>query len=261
MNHVNRKNTGFTLIELMLAMGFISALLLAIAFTVIQVGRLYNQGMTLKEINSSSRDVAKDIQSTVGATSAFSITADYVTLPINSGTPSGGRLCLGTYSYIWNYGRVKGTSANGITRYSAIPGNANKPNEWINIVKVADAAKIYCARATATTLQYPNLTAADSAAVQTQELLKSGDHELAIHQFALTSDDTTLRDTLTAQQLYNLDLTVGTNKFLLDAGGGRHSTLDAAQTSCLPPSDPYSDPNYCSVQTFSIVLRAGNRFN
>lgn len=48
---------GFTLIELMLAMAFVSVLLLAIATIAIQAGKLYNRGLTLKSINQSGREI------------------------------------------------------------------------------------------------------------------------------------------------------------------------------------------------------------
>ena len=99
MNHVDKTHKGFTLIELMLAMTFISVLLLAIAMTIIQVGAIYNKGVALKDINQSGRGISDDISRTVAASEAFSLTTDYVT-----GT-DGGRVCLGSYSYIWNYAK------------------------------------------------------------------------------------------------------------------------------------------------------------
>ena len=43
---------GFTLIELMLAIAFISMLLLAIAAVGIQVGRIYTRGIVLRDVKA-----------------------------------------------------------------------------------------------------------------------------------------------------------------------------------------------------------------
>ena len=47
---------GFTLIELMLAIAFISMLLLAIAAVGIQVGRIYTRGIVLRDVNQAGRE-------------------------------------------------------------------------------------------------------------------------------------------------------------------------------------------------------------
>jgi hypothetical protein len=59
-------------------------------------------------------------------------------------------------------------------------------------------------------------------------------------------------DDATGQQLYNLTFTIGT---------GDANALTADKTACLPPGDPNSDFAYCTVQQFTLVIRAGNRVN
>ena len=70
------KQRGFTLIELMLAMTFISVLLLAIAMTIIQIGNIYNKGTTVKEINQAARAIADDVSRSASAASALNIDTD-----------------------------------------------------------------------------------------------------------------------------------------------------------------------------------------
>ena len=48
---------GFTLIELMLAMSFISVLLLSIAMVGIQAGKMYSRGIVLRDVNKAGRDI------------------------------------------------------------------------------------------------------------------------------------------------------------------------------------------------------------
>ena len=111
-NKRNRKS-GFTLIELMLAMSFISLLLLAIAMTTIQVSNIYTKGITLREVNQAGRAVSEELQRSISASSPFEIDA---ALPSNKYIvrAGGGRLCLGRYTYAWNFG-------------SALKGGAGAP--------------------------------------------------------------------------------------------------------------------------------------
>jgi len=243
MNHVAKKqNAGFTLIELILAMTFISILLLAIAMTVIQVGSMYNKGMTLKETNQTGRDIATDIQRDIAASKAFSLTTDY--LVVNGGAPANGtgRLCLGSATYIWNLGN---TPTGSRIKYSS-PAKAAIP---INLVKVPDANKLYCAKNPNNTLMQTDIRTADTD--NAKELL-AGDHSLIVYKFALAPGSANTVDSLTEQQLYQLSFTISTDKI---------SAIDTTKGTCLPPGNINSDMNYCSVQDFSLVVRAGKKVN
>ncbi len=237
MNHVVKRTAGFTLIELMLAMTFISILLLAIAMTIIQIGTIYNRGMTLKEVNQASRDIADDLRRTVAAGESFTLDTDYVT---NS---AGGRLCNGVYSYVWNYGKAISANDINLTTYEA--GSSDIPN----LVKIPDPGKLYCTLASSGGLQYKKIRAADTSTAQ--ELLKSGDRELVVHTFNVISGSG-VSDPATGQQLYTMLFTIGTSTI---------SALTPDLTACLPPDNINSDLTYCVVQQFSLVVRAGNRVN
>lgn len=228
---------GFTLIELMLAMTFISILLLAIAMTIIQIGTIYNKGLVLKEINQVGRAVADDVKRTTAASESMNLSTDYVP------HTAGGRLCLGTYSYIWNTARALEQSDVNITTYAV----ADKPT--IRFVKVPDSAKMYCAKTPAGALTHRSISVLDTD--KTQELLPSGDHSLGINQFQLIPS-AVVTDTSTGGSLYTLEYTLGTGKI---------SAMNPTQTACLGPGELNSDLTYCSVVQFSIVLRAGNKVN
>ena len=72
MNHVD-KTKGFTLIELMLSMTFISILLVAIAVTIIQISNVYNRGITLKEVNQAGRSLSNELQRSITSGAPFMI--------------------------------------------------------------------------------------------------------------------------------------------------------------------------------------------
>jgi type II secretory pathway pseudopilin PulG len=230
------KQDGFTLIELVLAMAFISALLLAIALTIIQIGTTYNRGMTLKEVNQTSRSISDDLTRSLTSSEAFTLSSKYVA------SSTGGRLCLGQYSYLWNYARSY-QDTNRV-EYQDAATEAAGP---VRFVKVPDASGKYCV------LQvngsYLDIQSTDTAS--TVELLKAGDRALSIHQFAISSG-VNASDPVTGQQLYNVSFTIGT---------GNVTALTSDQSSCLPPNDPNSDFAYCTVQQFKLVVRAGDRVN
>lgn len=239
MNHVN-KRSGFTLIELLLAMSFISVLLLAIAMTILQISAIYNRGMIVKEVNQIGRTLSTEVQSGIIKSVPF---------PIDQATGShyfeqawGGRLCLGQYSYIWNYGSALqvGTSASR-NIYQAEPLLITARSSPIRFVKVYDTHAAYCANL--------NLPIDPTSAT---ELLNIGDHSLAVHDFSVATA-ATADDSKTGQRLYDISFTIGTNEtnaLLLDTSG--------AVVGCKGPGVPGADLSYCVVQQFGIATRAGN---
>lgn len=232
MNHVDNTlihKNGFTLIELMLAMSFVAGLLVAIALTVIQISNIYNRGITLKEINQAGRSLSSDVQRSITSTSSFTIENVAGSKYIDRSW--GGRLCLGQYSYVWNYGKALFENNPNINTYN---GSAAK----INFVKVADPNGTYCAD-----------TAKRVDETKSTELLNVGDRTLAIHAFDIVSEPSAT-DTATQQRLYTLDFVIGTNL---------QSALSVDQKSCLAPGQTGSDTVYCSVQAFTVVARAGNK--
>ena len=222
----NHRRQGFTLIELMLAMTFLSVLLLAIAMTVIQVSNIYTRGLTLKEVNQAGRAISAELKSGISGSAPFAIPgAKYVQ------QTWGGRLCVGQYSYIWNYGAtLNNPSADG-TNSNVYSNSTNK----IRFVKVPDSSGMYCSI---------SAKAIDSNGAV--EMLASGDRDLAIHSFSIVNDST---DARSSQGLYSISYVLGTNN---------QTALMPGTTSCRPPTDSASDLNYCSINRFDIVARAMN---
>jgi type II secretory pathway pseudopilin PulG len=247
MNHVAKRQQGFTIIELMLAMTFIAFLLLAIALTIIQIGAIYNKGTTFKEINQTSRDLNDDLDRTINAAGSVTLATDYVQTP-NAANPVGGRLCLGSYSYIWNFEKAIASNDPNIAKYKN-PPSGQAPTAAIRFVKVPDSGKIYCAK-NGNALVNKDILGTDVD--RSQELLKVGDHELGLHQFTIITPPATAIDLSTGQQIYSIAYTLGTSNI---------AALNATQTACLAPTIVNADPLYCNVQQFSLVVRVGNGVN
>ena len=75
----NRRQNGFTMIELMLSVTFIAILLLAIAMLIIQMSGMYNKGLTLREASQAGQFISSEIQRSLNQT--YSNAVVYVNLP------------------------------------------------------------------------------------------------------------------------------------------------------------------------------------
>jgi len=220
------KTTGFTLIELMLAMTFISILLLAIALTTIQISNIYNKGITLREVNQAGRSVTEDLRRSIALSMPFDTSSNYVS------RDGGGRLCIGGYSYAWNYGKAIVGGAGAPALLNVYDDAARTP---VRFAKVVDPGASLCTDA---------MLAQPVARADATELLSSGDRDLALHKFTIKQTDS---NPSASQALYAISMTIGTND--------RQQLADAA---CKPPSEGVGNEAYCSVNQFDIIARAGN---
>lgn len=239
----SRTRKGFTLVELLLSMAFISVLLLAVAMTIMQISATYNRGMTLKEVNQSGRLISEDMRYNVSTSSAF--TADGSSFAEDSSSsPRFGRLCLGNYSYLWNYGRglVQGVEPSKMT----VDGNALP----VRFVKVVDPSRKYCQKDSNGLIAIKDVESSDVSSAR--ELLGAGDKTLAIQGFSVESPEDSV-DSLTGHRLHRISFTIGS---------GDISAMDSEQTRCLMPGESLdADMAYCVVQKFTLVIRAGSGVN
>lgn len=234
MSHDNK--SGFTLIELMLAMTFIAVLLVAIAITTIQISAIYNKGITLREVNQAGRAVSDELQRSIASAVPFDVTPKIDASPETATSKyvvrdGGGRLCLGRYTYAWNYGRA-------ITGGSGAAAVFNKYNNGdpVRFAKVTDPSGSLCADPTL------SINRADAS-----EMLTSGDRDLVVHDMTVASGAT---DATTGQAIYAISIVIGTND---------SEQLTTNDRSCQPPADGAGKEDYCSVNQFDIIARAGNK--
>jgi prepilin-type N-terminal cleavage/methylation domain-containing protein len=240
MSHDNTR--GFTLIELMLAMTFIAVLLMAIAMTTIQIGNIYNKGITLREVNQAGRAISDDLQRSIASAMPFDVTPKVDDSPETANSKfvkrdGGGRLCLGRYSYAWNYGKSIAKS----------PGAAPIYNKYTTDGGVADGDVVRFAKVTDPDGALCRNTTDDIVRDNATEMLVSGDRNLVVHSFAINSG---AQDPLTSQAIYAISLAIGTND---------QEQLTTNDASCKPPAEGGGFENYCSVNQFDIIVRAGNR--
>ena len=228
------KTRGFTLVELILAIGFVSLLLLAVSVLTIRVGDMYEKGATIRSINQVSREVVDVMRRD------FAQATTDVELEVTgtSATPIY-RLCLGDVSYIANSAellidREETGSAIGLVKKAAASSD-----DGVRMVRVSDKGRKLCEDSGGSS--YPmNIDPSAS------ELLTSSTIKLAVHDMSLS-----LLATGSGQQLYRLTLLVGTNDSgTLDENNRCRVNTDRAE-------DAGADFNYCSVAELTTVMRTG----
>lgn len=229
MNHA--RSAAFTIVELMLAMTFLGLLLLAIALTTIQISNIYTKGITLREVNQAGRALSDELQQAVSAAQTFDVTPKSGDMPVTSKYvkwDGGGRLCLGRYTYAWNYGKALAGEEDAFNRY-------NDTNDPVRFAKIDDPSGSLCAT--------PSDSIPRNKAI---EALSRGDRDLILHNFSITQTQT---DPNSGQAIYAITFILGTND---------REQLTANDASCKPPADGAGNENYCSVNQFDIVARTGN---
>lgn len=236
-----RREAGFTLIELMLAMTFISILLLAIALTAIQVGKMYNRGITLRTINSTGRYISdvirRDFLQTDRRLVSGSESSSVITISegAGEGRRSSGRFCLGSYSYAWN---VPPQKEDAPINAAVLVGPDDKP---INFVRVVDEGASLCQ---AVSGRYPSKL---NDATKITHLLKQQDDTkqvvLAIH--SLDAAPATWSEN-SGEGLYKISFVVGTSRL---------EEINTTNQTCKPPADDQSNTEFCAINKFEMIVR------
>lgn len=124
--HSSQSQAGFTIIELMLSLAFLSVLLLFVLSATVQVMRSYNKGLTTKQMNQTGRTITEEMSRTARTAWAESVVDE----------SANGRLCVGGVSYVWNEPDVVGDTP--ITTNTFIGGGA------VDIVRIDDSNAEYC---------------------------------------------------------------------------------------------------------------------
>lgn len=234
--------SGFTIVELMTAMAFIAVLLLAIAGAVMQVGAIYNKGVTMKSVNQAGRVVLDDMKKAISESSPLAV--EYVPQSNDQNTVIGGRLCTGHYSYIWNIGvHIDDNNPDSQKNHYDGAGNSAKP---LRLVKVLDTDSKFCDPSVD-----PPILLDDSIELLSNGSVQTGDSQtvtgnLAVQDFHIER----LTNNLTSDTaLYSITIVIS------DADSKAVNTVD---NSCRPPSEQDSDQQYCAVNEFTFTAQAGN---
>ena len=193
-------------------------------------------------MNQTGRTITDQMQRTI----ASSTPSENVQIVENykldgTGESTGGRFCLGNYSYIWNYGK---TLQDSIITENIYKEGTSASGNAIKFIKVPDVGGYYCMKDEDTEL-YPVIDGSEAI-----EMLSNDRHGLVLYDMVINSGSNAY-DSISNQRLYYVEAVVGTSDY---------KTIDVTTggRSCKPPSDSESDQSFCSINSFSFVGRAGN---
>lgn len=233
------KQNGFTLIELMLSMAFISILILAIASVTVKIGSMYNRGLVLKTVNQAGRDIDNTIRRDFLQSRYLHIhkvddTNSVIKIDA-AGQMRSGRFCLGNYSYLWNAPEVLDNEIDGGEVVYGPDGNR------VNFVRVADRGAMLCQ---ADASGYKNQLTADQDITHLLKSQSGGDEVvLSIHSMTVTP---VVAAEGASEGLYRLQMTIGTSRL---------GELDTMIGQCKAPSDNQSNFDFCAINQFDTIVR------
>lgn len=113
------ENSGFTIIELMIALSILATILVMSTVILIQIGALYSKGVNSANLQNTTRNIVTDVSS------SLQFTANGITTPATNPTNINGMnvyaYCIGTtrYSYVLDreLGTDQGTTPATTTQY------------------------------------------------------------------------------------------------------------------------------------------------
>ena len=188
----NRQN-GFTIVELMFAMTFLSVLLIIAMMSSLSIMRTYSKGLALKQVNQSGRSISSEVQRSLQSSQP----------PLNEASVQNGRLCLGAYSFVWTQGGEDPVVYDD--------------GERVGFAKVSDPSGNMCAE-----------SPPDIPRERSIELLAA--QELAT--IAIQSADLSRAATYSGQYLYNFTFTIGTDDETLLTDDRETCQVDSDQQYC-----------------------------
>ena len=226
MANKNLQRKGFTLVELSMAITFMSVLMLGILYVTIQAGKIYAKGLTYKSVNQVSREVVDSVRRDFLAASASGVVTP---APLGATDAKTGRMCTGAVSYVWNTAALLGTTGPQI-KDNTTP---------VVFRRVVDPGGALCVQTS------PGTYSMAIGGMESKELLSTNGSELAVYSLdvsKLKSDE--------RRGLYKIHVVMGTNQ----QGTTQKESIGY---TCKPPADNTANFEYCTVVEFDIIVRAG----
>lgn len=239
MTSIRQRQSGFTLIEVTLAIAFLSILLIAILLITVAAGKLYIKGDTNKTINQSGRDFSDTIRRDFLTTGMSMISP---TIKINGGTPTtfSGRICLGTVSYLWNSADLLNDTSAQAQSATVTMGTANTP---VKFARIVNPQQPYCDKDPVSGRYPMNIPSTERAA----DLFGGTGRDYALYAMTLNPIAAT-----GDRGMYQITYTLGTNE-----KGTTQKDATNSYTQCATNDSVTANFNYCSVDDFDMIVRVG----
>jgi len=289
--HNKKTRGGFTLVELLFAMAFLSVLLLVIAYLVIYIITIYQKGLTLRAVSSTGRQLIDDVNRSIisapfmpvlvpsddrgapGFDEAdilrarnryyFQVTNAYEINGATNQYPSYGAFCTGSYSYLWNtaYSLNSEDGVGLITfNYMADPDNTGTNTlqtlENFRLIKVYDQAREMCSGAIDLItgdidLGHVNFSLPIHPTEQPYIMIHADEADLALYEFQVLP---ATQNSTTGQTFYSSTFILATLRGGIDimTNGAHCQDVGVYLTS---------EFNYCAVNKFNFSMRASGARN
>ena len=281
MKNISKK--GFTLVELSLAITFISVLLLTIGFLTIHITSIYQKGLAMKAVNATAKELIDDISRSISSAPIHS--ADSLCLEKYAGganpsaayldcvkdnarklvyqqrygsvsiknskdathVPTNGVFCTGRYSYIWNTAYVLNSDDyQNKGDYVHFRGSLNGDNNY-RLKKVTDFGRKLCLdHMEPDRYFYDNSAEYNIANPTAIELLDNSENDLALYDFTIFKPSI---HWLTNSAFYSGTFVLATIRGGIDINSVGNYCSD-------PPDNLNTDFAYCAVNKFNFSMQA-----
>ena len=244
-----------------------------------QLFSLYNKGVTIRDVNAVTRHLVRDVQDSVAASKL-----DIRLFPAGTTTPvgtlqeasnqaldyytnaDGGRLCTGSYTYIWNYGQAfaayEGVGLNGEQGYTQFTGNVSDGFEAVRFIKVSDDNKRLCTvdEDESDTLVKEGKKLSDEVVEEAVPVFDEGERDLVLYSFdisspgalALEQGDDEEVTTNYYSNFYTITTIVGSSLFSED-----YTIVDGTDRCQIDADNNDTLREYCAVNEIEFVARSG----
>lgn len=230
---------GFTIVETMISVIFISVLLIAVGTVSLHIINAYQRGIVLKMVNETGQAISDDFRNSL-TSGSVNLTDDFYT------TSEYGILCTGNYTYIWNYADALKTPNSHIIRYrGASAVDVKSDDNRIRLIKILDRSRWYCAmsrdyNAIKEAIPAPSSTSGENKVI---EIIKPSEGDLMVYDLVITKG---ANDGATNQSLYQISFSIGTFQ---------HKEI-IKQGQCIPNE---ADQANCAINRFDISILTRER--
>lgn len=233
-----KNKCGFTIIEMLLSMAFVSSLMLAVAIMTMQMVSMMNKGATFRDLNSASRTINDDFTRTLNSSSISSSWDGTPRSSTESGssyirTNGAGAFCTGDVSYLWNLASQLNNNKDS-TQLEVRYKDTKKSEEGIRLIKISDKSKRYCSDKGA-------WSSIDRNDGRTTEILQAGQSSMMLYDIQFSTNPN-IRDELSGQSLINITYILGTRD--------SESNINTVGHQCKPQAN-----EYCAINKFDLTVR------
>lgn len=288
------KRQGFTMIEITLAMAFVSTLLITIALVISQIMTIYQKGLALRAVNSVGRELIDEFSRAIniapvkgvnflcsgiysGSTEAvnnarnacisrgaylLTYHQDYAQLNVNGTNkevPLHGTFCTGRYSYIWNTGYALNNGRAETIHLTYGESNTNYQSNNFRLLRIPDDDNRICAQGVSNNNYEYNAPTGDNPVLDFTAGTGGSFEAEPIELLGNSENNLVLYDLVVFPAALHTvtQHSFYSATFILATLSGGVDIMSAGDYCTADPTDDLTtDFNYCAVNKFNFAVRA-----